>query len=102
MTITVPDAASVENNANPDHIYQVLSANGQLDVNDDTHTVTINGAGASASILQAQCTGGGCTVTTRVLKVETGTTGNISDITVEDGNPSGGVGGGSSTAARWS
>ena len=96
-TITVPDAADVEFNPSTSHIYQVLSTSGsnsQLDVNDDTHTVTINGAGPTASILQAQCTGTCTGFTTRVLKVETGTTADISGVTVEDGDPSGGVGGG--------
>ncbi len=93
-TITVPDANDV---GGTNHIYPVLSVNGandQLDVNDNTHTVTIDGAGATASILQAGCSGTCTTTTTRVLKVETGTTAVITGVTIEDGNPGGGNGGG--------
>jgi hypothetical protein len=93
VTITVPDAALVENNPSPSHIYQVLSPN-QLDVSDSGHTVTIDGANDADSILQAQCTGTSCSITNRVLEVENGTTAVISDVTIEDGNPSDGVGGG--------
>jgi hypothetical protein len=93
-TITLPDANDV---GGTNHIYPVLSVNGandQLDVNDNTNTVTINGAGATASILQAACSGTCPITTTRVLKVETGTIAVITGVTIEDGNPGGGNGGG--------
>ena len=87
VTITLPSLAAGQ-------FYNVDSANGQLDVNDNTHTVTINGGGQSTTILQATCSTPSCSITTRPLKVETGTTADISGVTVQDGNPSGGNGGG--------
>ena len=87
VTITLPSLPAGQ-------FYNVDSANGQLDVNDNTHTVTVNGGGQSDTILQASCSSPSCSITTRVLKVETGTTADISAVTVQDGNPSGGNGGG--------
>ena len=87
VTITLPSLSAGQS-------YNVDSANGQLDVNDNTHTVTIDGGGQSTTILKATCSSPSCSITTRVLKVETGTTADISGVTVQDGNPSGGNGGG--------
>ena len=90
--IDLPDPTTVE--FDPASTYSVESTNGQLDVNDNGNTVTIDGADQSTTVIQAQCTGVGCDVTTRVLKIESGTTADISDVTVEDGDPSGGNGAG--------
>ena len=79
---------------NPAPQYDVDSGLGQLDVNDNGNTVTIEGAGQGVAVIQAQCVTDCAAVTSRVLKIESGTTGDISGITVEDGDPSGGNGGG--------
>ena len=90
--IDLPDPTGVEFDAGP--AYSVESTNGQLDVNDNGNTVTIDGAGQGSTVIEAQCTGVACTVSTRVLKIESGTTADISGVTVEDGDPSGGNGAG--------
>jgi hypothetical protein len=92
-TIVLPDPSTVE--YDEASAYSVESTNGQLDINDHGNTVTIDGAGQSTAVIQAQCTGS-CTggVTSRVIKVESGTTADISGVTVEDGDPAGGNGGG--------
>ncbi len=91
--INLPDPNTIGGSG---HIYPVLSSAGELFVNDVGHTVTITGTtGAATTILKAQCTGLGCSVTTRVLHVATGTTADISGITAEGGVITGtGPGGG--------
>ncbi len=77
--------------------YAVDSDPGQLDVSSNGNTIDITGADQSTIIIQAQCIPPEeetCEVSSRVLKVENGTTAQISGVTMEDGNPSGGNGGG--------
>ena len=95
-TIDLPDPSTVAND--PAAAYSVESANGQLDINDNGNTVTIDGAGQSTAVIQAQCNTTDCTVDSRVIKVESGTTADISGITVEDGIPPGATAAGSSSA----
>jgi CSLREA domain-containing protein len=87
-TITLPDANTVPNNPSASHIYALLNTNGELVFDDSGHTITLNGPGASLGIVQMQGT-----VTNRVMNVFSGTTADISGITVEDGNVSGDGGG---------
>ncbi len=82
-TITLPDAHNVPNNPSLSHIYTVLDSNGEIDFLDSGHTITLNGAGASAAVVQMQSGG---TITHRVFLVGSGTTATISGISVEDGN----------------
>ncbi len=89
-TISLPDASTVAHNASSNHLYSVLNANGSLVLNDSGHTVTINGAGQTLAILQLQ----NGPATNRVLQVGTGTTADISGITVENGLSTGSPGGG--------
>ncbi len=93
VDITLPDPNTVANN--PAAQYAVDSGLGQLDVYDDGNTVTIDGAaGQAVDVIQAQCITSCEGISSRVLKVESGTTADISGVTIEDGDPSGGVGGG--------
>ena len=88
-TITLPDASMVTNNPSASHIYSLSNANGSL-VLSSGHIITINGAGATVAILQMQ----GAPITNGVLQVDTGTTADISGVTVEDGDATTGPGGG--------
>ncbi len=89
-TITLPDPNTVANNANS--FYSVHSTNGELLVEETGFTVTIDGAGQSTTVIEAICDPE--TDCIRPLKIETGTTADISGINVQDGNPSGDVAGG--------
>jgi hypothetical protein len=81
-TITLPDANTVPNNPSASHIYTVNSSpGGELDLNASGHTITINGPGASLAIIQMNAP-----VTTRAMEVESGTTADISAVTIEHGN----------------
>ncbi len=92
--INLPDPDTIGGSG---HIYQVLTSVGPLTVDDSGHTVTITGtSGQATTILQAQCSE--CSITTRVINVTSGTTADISGVTVEDGVATGvfpaGAGGG--------
>ena len=85
--INLPDPNTIGGSG---HIYPILSTAGQLDVI-DSGTVTITGTtGQSSTILQMQ----GAPVTNRVLHVASGTTADITGVTVEDGVSTGSPGGG--------
>ncbi len=84
VNITLPSLS-------PGNVYNVDSDNGQIDISGG-HTVTITGGGQSDHHPRGQRAEGA--VTTRVLKVEQGTIAVISGVTVEKGDPSGGIGGG--------
>ncbi|HEY6426075.1 MAG TPA: hypothetical protein VIX84_02490, partial [Acidimicrobiales bacterium] len=87
--INLPDPNTIGGSG---HIYPVLSSVGELLVTDAGHTVTITGtSGQSSTILQMQ----GAPVTNRVLHVASGTTADITGVTVEGGVITGtGPGGG--------
>ena len=85
--INLPDPNTIGGSG---HIYPILSTAGQLDVI-DSGTVTITGTtGQSSTILQMQ----GAPVTNRVLHVASGTTADITGVTVEGGVSTGSPGGG--------
>ncbi len=89
--INLPDPNTI---GGSNHIYPVLSSVGELLVFDTGHTVTITGtSGQSSTILQMQ----GAPVANRVLHVASGTTADITGVTVEDGASTSIGGGGSST-----
>jgi hypothetical protein len=81
----MPDPMTVE--FDPTSACSVESTTGQLDVNDNGNTATIAGAGQGSTLIQARCTGIGCAVSRRVLKIESGTTADISDVKVRTGIP---------------
>jgi hypothetical protein len=98
-TIELPNPNDVANN--PAAFYTVSSSNGQLDFNSNTSGVTITleptgGADQSTNVIKAVQAPTCMTDTdcTRVLKVDIGTTADISGVTIEGGHPNGGVGGG--------
>ncbi len=86
VTITLPSLGAGD-------FYSVEEALGQLDVSGG-NTVTINGGGQSNTIIQAQCIEETCPISIRVLEVDSGTTADISGVTVEDGNIDGSSGAG--------
>jgi hypothetical protein len=89
-TITLPDANTVPNNPSGSHTYTLNNTpGGQLDLNASGHTITVNGAGVSVAIIQM--TG---TVTNRVMEVESGTTADVSAVTIKGGNTAASIGGG--------
>jgi hypothetical protein len=91
-TIVVPDPTTLGGDAAP--TYTINDELGYFDVNDSGHTVTIQGAGQGVVTIQAATSTPTTTGTIRDLKVETGTTADISGITFQHGGGSGGTGGG--------
>ena len=92
VTISLPDPNSVEFNHAAQ--YQVLTSELVVAAEDPASSITIDGAGAGTSVIQAQCTGGGCTIALRVFDISADTTAVISGVTIEDGNISGDSGAG--------
>ena len=88
-TITLPASGSVLHS--PGAVYTVQNASGEIDFNESGNTITLNGAGSGTAIVQMHSA---TTITNRVFTVDTGTTADISGISVEDGNVTGGLGGG--------
>jgi hypothetical protein len=90
-TIVLPNSEDVTYNALP--AYYIESQNGQLEFGGGA-TVTLEGAGQADTTIQATCTEDdtSCPGDLRVMKVDTGTTADVSGVTIEDGSKDNGGG----------
>jgi hypothetical protein len=83
-TITLPDPTTLTSPLNADAYVLDEATLGQLEIDDTTGTVTINGAGANLVSIEGAATEGAAT--TRVLQVDPNASAVINNVTIANGN----------------